>query len=430
MKRFFIILVVLIVLASAGYIAMRQAENYLHSESFINDLEGYMSEVVYAPVDIKDIELINLSSAKMKGFHVPLNFAIKEQIEKPSASSTAQPVLILAEESIVEFDGVPSMEGKSTMAKLTINAPVVWLEQLDDGAIAWPKFSTKIGSDEEAASVEFKEIIIKDASVSITGKDGFTAMQMKGADVTGAFTMTQGVLTGRGRIEAKQVILGGKIEINDFSSPIVAKPKAMELNHIKGTIYEGQLEGKMTISPAPKSQPMTLTFEAKGVNSSQFMKAFGLASPMDIGQVSMSYNGGGELLEPLQIKGQGKFKTTEFNGDGVPVVAKMEKMAKDFNLAKVNFDSLYGDLATDQGIITFTDVESLPDGKNDSRLFAHGTVNLKGDLNMAGYIQLHGGVVGSIENFFHDAGFLKKGESLMNKKFKVTGTTADPKIDM
>lgn len=430
MKKFFIILVILVVLLSAGYIALRQAENFLHSDNFIDQLEGYMSEVVYAPVDIRDIELINLSSAKMKGFHVPLNFAVNDQIEKPTAHSTGRPVLILAEESIVEFDGVPSMEGKSTMAKLTINAPVVWLEQLDDGAIAWPKFSTKIGPDEEEASVEFKEIVIKNASVSITGKDGFTAMQMEGADVTGAFTMTRGVLTGKGRIWAKRVVLGGKIEIKDFMSPIVAKPEKMELTEIKGKIYGGELDGKMTISPAPKSQPMTLTFKAKGVRSSEFMKAFGLASPMDIGNVSLEYDGGGQLLEPLMIKGKGTFKTTEFNGDGVPVVAKMQKMAKDFNLAKVNFDSLYGDLATDQGIITFTDVESLPEGKNDSRLFADGTVNLKGDLNLKGYIQLHGGVVGSIENFFHDAGFLSKDKSLMNKKFKVTGNASDPKIDM
>ncbi len=430
MKKFVIILVVVAVLISAGYIMLRQAENYLHSESFINNLEAYMSEVVYAPVDIKDIELIDLTSARMKGFHVPLNFAVKDQIEKPVKESTARPVLILAEESIVEFDGVPSMQGKSTMAKLTINAPVVWLEQLDDGAIAWPKFSPQVGPDEEIPSVEFKEIIIKNASVSITGKDGFTAMQMEGADVNGHFTMTQGVLTGKGRIKAERVVLGGKIEIQHFSSPIVAKPEAMELTQIKGTIYDGELEGKMTIKPAPTSQPMTLTFQAKGVNSSKFMKAFGLASPMDIGDVSLEYNGGGELLEPLMIKGKGTFKTTAFNGDGVPVVAKMQKMAKDFNLAKVNFKSLYGDLATDQGVITFTEVESLPDGKNDSRLFAHGTVNLKGDLNLDGYIQLHGGVVGSIENFFHDMGFIKKDESLMNKKFKVTGNASDPQIDM
>jgi len=432
MKKFFIaVIVILLLLAGGVFLFLKEVKSYVHSDSFIHDLEQYMSEVMAVPVEIEKIELVDMSTATMVGFEIPLSTTTappKPVTDGDKPIPTAVPVLIEAGDSTVVFDGIPKMSGNNTMKHLKINQPVVWLEQEEDGSLAWPPFVSKLPAGQEPPSIDLKEVTITDASVSITGKDGFTQLQMNGADVTGSFTAKRGVLTGKGNLVAKKVVLGGKIEITDFKSPVEMSAEAMKLTSFTGKIYGGDIKGKMTVTPKPKSQPMNLNFQANGVDSGKFMEAMGLGSALKIGKVMLDFQGEGELLEPLLIKGEFDFKTSEFDSTGVPVIARMQKMAEDLNLADVKFQALLGEAATDKGVVTFNRITSLP--KDASRMDAHGTVDLKGNVNLEGELTLEGGVVGSVQKFFKEAGFMSKDGSLVKKPFKVTGNAADPKVDM
>ncbi|MEM1059112.1 MAG: AsmA-like C-terminal region-containing protein [Verrucomicrobiota bacterium] len=429
MKNFFIALIVVLLLLLAGaYWFLRQTQSYLHSDSFIHQLEGYMSEVMAVPVEIEDIELVDLSSATMVGFKIPLYQATAAAPDSAAAAPAATPVLVDARRSTVVFAGIPKMEGDNTMKRLEINEPVVWLEQEEDGAIAWPLFQSRFDSPAELPGIELQEVVIKDAKVHITGRDGFTALVMEGVDITGAFTARQGFLTGGGELTAERVLLGGKVAITNFKSPVEMSREVMKLTQMSGELYGGTLTGQMTVTPKPKSQPMELSFNAKRVDSGAFLEAMGIGSALQIGQVEIDFQGWGELLEPLLIAGEADFFTSSFNSAGVPVIAQMQKTAQNLNLADVDFESLRGSLETNRGVVTFTRIESLP--PDASRLTAQGTVNLEGDLNLEGTIELEGGAVGSVEKFFKDAGLMSEDGSLVKQRFKVTGTTDEPKIEM
>ena len=273
-----------------------------------------------------------------------------------------------------------------------------------------------------------ESVTVHNAHVVVANRTGFTAVEMDGVDVTGAFSSRQGFVSGNGVVTAKDLWLASVVKMTGFQAKLEISPTRAEMTQMAAEIFGGKMTGTMAVDIEPDSQPLTLAVKLEGIRSADFLQALGQTSKLDVGDVDIQFSGKGQMLAPLNVNGGGTFRTGRVDASGIPIMARMQKMAKDTGLASVDFAYMKGTFQMNDGVISFNDVATFPE--DQTRIFSTGTVDTTGQVHITGEIHAKGGVAGGIENFLSDIGLHKASESLFVIPFTITGTMADPQVKM
>jgi hypothetical protein len=184
----------------------------------------------------------------------------------------------------------------------------------------------------------------------------------------------------------------------------------------------------MTVAAKPDAAPTDLEVEIGEADSALILQDIGLQSQLDIGKIQIKFRGQGDVFSPLLVNGEGTFATGQVDASKIPVLARLEKMARDTNLAKAEFDSMQGRFRAENGLLILDQVETLP--KDSTRITARGKVDQAGSIQIAGTIHAEGGVIGSIGNFLEKIGLKKEDQSLIEIPFRVTGSINAPVVEL
>jgi hypothetical protein len=421
--------VALFILATgvAGWVVWNRLHTYLHEGGLALDIAGQISETMMAPVTVGRVDLLEHHGAVINELCVEMPTPKPADQRPYDRLQIKIPPLLEVPKLTLQFEQIPALDQNITLTRLEIDHPRIWFDEAKGGGIAWPPYAPRWPA-EKSPTLTAEAVAVRDGTLILVDRTGKPALNMDRLGVNGTFASQAGIVTGRGRLTASQVVLASKLMLSDFSADLVAARGGGVLENMKATFYGGSLQGQLSMAARPHAAPTEMDVTIQGADSNLVLKDVGLRSQIDLGPIEIQFRGRGDIFSPLLVSGEGTFSTGRVDASRIPVLARMEKWARDTRLAQAKFTSMQGNFRADNGVLLLDQIETLP--KDSTRIMARGQVGLDGKVEIFGNIHAEGGVIGSVGNLLEKIGLKKEDQALVKIPFRITGTLDAPVVEM
>jgi hypothetical protein len=410
----------LLVLVLGGLVVLR-ALRAVGTPEFKGKVLAEARQALGTEVEVREMEVSLLRGFRLRGV----------RIANPSPFGGD---LLTAEAFSLGYELWPLLFGRVQIDELSVDKPEVRLQADSRGNYNYERLKVyqAKGSAKPAASsapgllreLVVKRLAMRDGKLGFAeGKATFLRLEDLGFESRISLGPTGG--GGEGRARVGLLALGESLFLREIEAPIAVSKGGLRLEPIRARLAGGTVEGKIRLDLEPALR-WSLELDAGGASLQTLMKEAGM-KPAASGQVAvkMTLSGAGGAAT---AKGRGKAEIGSCEVGDSAVLKILSGLLQLKELASPRFEDCRMEVEVGGGVARTTVLRLKGPSLELSGKGTYGLVTSALDYDMT--LALSPGLVSKIPGNTTRAAFKKREDGFATLAFGVTGTAADPKVDL
>jgi hypothetical protein len=420
-KRLFLVAggVLLLVLVLGSLLVLRALRS-VGTPEFKEQVLAEARRALGTDVQVREMDVSLLRGVRLRGV----------KIANPSPFSGD---LLTADAFHLGYDLWPLVLGRLQIDELSVDKPAVRLVSDSRGSYNYERLKVyQAGPSAKPARAGpsfLRELVVKrlamtDANLRFAeGKTVF--LRLEDLDFESRLSLGAAEAGGQGRARIASLALGESLFVRHIESPITVSKGGLRLDPIKARLADGRVEGRIRVDFQPALR-WSLDLDAEGASLETLLKEAGLkpaASGSIVADAILSGTGGAPT-----VKGKGKAEITSCQVKDSAVFKTLSGLLQLEDLASPRFEECRMEFEVSGGVARTPVLRLEGPTLELTGKGTYGLVTSALDYDMV--LALSPELLSRIPGNTTRAAFKKRDDGFGTLAFNVTGTAADPKVDL
>ncbi len=420
-KKTVIVVLALLVAGLAGALAYGAwLLRWLHTPQFQQLLLQRVRGAVGTEVRVKSLDVSLLSGVTLEGIAV-----------RNPAPFTGD--LLTADGLSLRYSLWPLLSGRFEVSRLALERPRLNVAMDSRGNFNYERLGGPRPASAPASSaavavplrIVLSRLSVREGSLAVTDATRARLMTLDGLRLDSGFEMEAGALTGKGRLGATTLDLGGRLFVRELGAPLTLTKESFTLTPIRGRVGGGDVRGDSVVR-FKNGFHYDASLEVAGASVKTLLEeAHSPASVTGVLGAQAKFEGTGGLAT-LRGQGQGKIADCRVAHNRTlallaTVLAVPELANPDFEECRAEFTLAGTRFATPVLLLKGKALELSGHGSLDLQ-----TSGLDYDLTLA----LSPALFAKLTRQEVRSAFRQRADGFATIEFRVYGTTLEPKTDL